>query len=443
MVWTGLIWIFIYCLRKRFDRLVMTWLVVFPFCYYLFSFPRERSVFTVDRVFLLLVVLTLISAHRHQDLLPLQVDIRLAAYLWAAYLFVCLISLLGHPVFDILGSYRLILDGMLMPALLGLYAIRLFPLTGNLKRLHTCLCILMLSIMIVTGIELFRGINLFPWPGAVEEWVQTNDLRIIRVDGPFENSSVLCLVGILGFFLITYCRRLIGSTLTNRRGLLHWMGASAALASALMPMNRGLVIALLSCVCIDYFAKESLIPHRVWNVIVTGLLFFAVVAKLFYPDVYADRVIRGDNLYQRIAQNQQTLEVIRDHPLLGVGLNLYHDTVLGDPKYTVEWRGFGAMNIPHNSLFTVLAEEGIVGFLLYVGAQLLLVRAMWRMRKANRLGWRVFLYCMLVYTIFGLDAGIVYYSDLNLFYMFVLGVILQIQLRMPPGEPASNDSDYR
>jgi hypothetical protein len=49
-----------------------------------------------------------------------------------------------------------------------------------------------------------------------------------------------------------------------------------------------------------------------------------------------------------------------------------------------------------------------------------------------RLGWQVFLYCVLVYIIVGFDVGIAYYSDLNLFYMFVLGIILQIQLRMLP-----------
>ena len=85
----------------------------------------------------------------------------------------------------------------------------------------------------------------------------------------------------------------------------------------------------------------------------------------------------------------------------------------------------------------VLAEEGGIGFFLYVSAQLLFIRTMWSLRKLNVLGWRAFLYCILVYTIFGLDAGISYYSDLNLFYMFVLGIVLQIQLRMLPREPAN------
>jgi O-antigen ligase len=94
------------------------------------------------------------------------------------------------------------------------------------------------------------------------------------------------------------------------------------------------------------------------------------------------------------------------------------------------------MNAPHNSLSAVLSEEGGIGFVLYVAAQLFFVRAMYELRKVNRLGWRAFLYCILVYTIFGLDVGIAYYSDLNLFYMFVLGIILQMQLRMLPREPS-------
>ena len=50
----------------------------------------------------------------------------------------------------------------------------------------------------------------------------------------------------------------------------------------------------------------------------------------------------------------------------------------------------------------------------------------------------MFFYCILVYIIFGFDVGIAYYSDLNLFYMFVLGIILQIQLRMLLQEPSSH-----
>jgi hypothetical protein len=434
---TASIWICIQCVRGRFDRVVLTWLIAFPFCYYLFSIPRDRAIFTVDRAFFFLVLLTIISTPRHHQLLPLQADVRFAAYLWAGYFSICLISLLGHPVLDKLTSYRLIFDGMVMPAVLGLYAIRFFPVIPNLAKIHACFCILMLGIAAVSGTELITGTNLLPFPGAVETWVQTSNARLIRVDGPFENSSVLCVIGTLGFIFIVYSRRLLGGSLTISQRWLHSAGVLASLACALMPMNRGLVIALLACACIDYFATQPLVSRRTWNCILATLLFVTVVGKVFYPGLYEDRVTSRANFYQRIAQNLQTLEVVQDHPLLGVGFTLYHDTVAGDSKYAVQWGGLDAMDNPHNSLMAVLAEEGGIGFFLYVSAQLLFIRTMWSLRKLNVLGWRAFLYCILVYTIFGLDAGISYYSDLNLFYMFVLGIVLQIQLRMLPREPAN------
>ena len=82
-------------------------------------------------------------------------------------------------------------------------------------------------------------------------------------------------------------------------------------------MNRGLVIALLVCACIDYFAHRALSLPRTWNCIFAALLFVTVVGKVFYPGVYEDRVTSGANFYQRIAQNLQTLEVVRGPPSAG------------------------------------------------------------------------------------------------------------------------------
>ena len=65
--------------------------------------------------------------------------------------------------------------------------------------------------------------------------------------------------------------------------------------------------------------------------------------------------------------------------------------------------------------------------LFYVSAQVFLVRAMWRIRNAYPLGWLVFLYCILVYVLIGLDFATVYFSDINLLYIFILGLVLQVQ----------------
>ena len=108
----------------------------------------------------------------------------------------------------------------------------------------------------------------------------------------------------------------------------------------------------------------------------------------------------------------------------------------GNQGDAVRWGGFEAINAPHNSISAVFAEEGGIGLFLYIAAQVFFIRAMYRHRHVYKLGWQTFLYCLLVYAVFGLDVGIAYYSDLNLFYMFVLGIILQIQLSMSRSEIA-------
>ena len=94
------------------------------------------------------------------------------------------------------------------------------------------------------------------------------------------------------------------------------------------------------------------------------------------------------------------------------------------------------MTFPHNVLMTVLSEEGLVGLGLYISAQFFLVRAMWRIRKAYPPGWLAF--C----TASGvrddrIDYGTVYFSDVNLIYIFILCVFFQLQIRIVQAQEAA------
>ena len=160
------------------------------------------------------------------------------------------------------------------------------------------------------------------------------------------------------------------------------------------------------------------------------ILLAAIAARILDPRLYDDRVSGPDNVYQRLAQHRETLRVVREYPLWGVGFGLYHDVATRNPQYMARWKGIESMNFPHNALMTVLSEEGIVGLLLYVSAQFFFIRAMWRIRKVYPAGWLAFLYCVLVYVLIGLDFATVYFSDINLFYILILGAIYQLQIRM-------------
>ena len=92
-------------------------------------------------------------------------------------------------------------------------------------------------------------------------------------------------------------------------------------------MNRGLVIALLVCACIDYFAAPRWSPAQHGITFLRHCYSSPSSVNSSTPVCMRTGLPSGANFYQRIAQNLQTLEVVEDHPLLGVGFTLYHDTV--------------------------------------------------------------------------------------------------------------------
>jgi O-antigen ligase len=98
-----------------------------------------------------------------------------------------------------------------------------------------------------------------------------------------------------------------------------------------------------------------------------------------------------------------------------------------------------SLDWPHDNLAEVLTETGILGFILYVVAQILLLKAMWRLRQSSISGRRVWKYCVylfLTYWITGLteSAG---YGPLNLWYLFVVAVLFKFALTEPePMEPS-------
>jgi hypothetical protein len=426
--WIALLWAAISLLRGYLRYVVPVWVAVYPYCYYLFSFPAERSIFTVDRAFIVLLVLEmLILSRQAYAAAPLTRDIRISAYLWGLYLLVCFLSLAAHAPPEALAFYRLLVEGMLMPSLLGLYAMRYFPLLTDLRKLHTGACVLGLGLFLTGLIELTTDIDLFPWNGSEPMFTETH---IRRADGPFEQQIVLSVVAILAFFFILYLRRIMPDPVSPSRTLFHKAASLAALGAALLPLNRGLIFALVPIAIIESCSKHRFISRRLWATFFAVILLATIAAKLLDPRLYDDRVSNPDNVYQRLAQHRETFRVVSEYPLFGVGFGLYHDVAARNPRYMAKWNGIESMNYPHNALMTVLSEEGVLGLVFYVGAQVFLIRAMWKIRKACPPGWLAFLYCLLVYLLTGLDYATVYFSDINMLYLFILGVLYQRQIRM-------------
>ena len=443
--WILLLWVAITFVRGQFHHVVPLWVAFYPYCYYFFTFPKERSVFTVDRALVLLLIIEMFIVSR-QNLARARLtrDVRISAYFWSLFLLVCFLSLVSHAPSHELAFYRLLIEGMVMPALLGLYVMRYFPLLKDIQKLHLSACILGIGLCVTGLTELTTNIDLFPWEGSEPMFTDTH-LR--RADGPFEQQVVLSVVAILAFFFITYLRRLMPDGISPWQTMLHRIGCVTSLGASLVPLNRGLVFALVPIALIDSFSKHRLISRRIWATFFGLILLAALAAKAFDPRLYDDRVSSPDNAYQRVAQHIETLHVVREYPMFGVGFGLYHDVASQNPRYMVKWKGIESMNFPHNVLMTVLSEEGIVGLLFYVLSQVFLFRAMWKIRQAFPAGWLAFLYCFLIYILTGLDFAIVCFADINLFYMLIVAAIYQHQMLVAseqafPGNTASPQIVY-
>jgi len=415
----------------RMDWIVLGWVTFFPLGYYFLSFPATRPILTLDRVVVALFILGAISVGRSRSF-PILTDVRTAGCWWLGFLAVSLLSIWDLPYSEMLGPLRILIDCFAMPALLCWLIMCYFDVRKNLAWLHACSCVMATYIGAIGLVELVTGKNLLEFTDTAE-FTQAGDIKLFRVDGPFESATAFGLIGIIVFFFILYLRRYLPNRLPVWHAALHRVGVLAALGAGLMPMHRGLVVALIAVCLVDYFSKIHLMSRRSWQVLWLFLLGAIVTGKVLVPDLYSDRVTNADNIYVRWAQHKQTMRVIADHPLLGVGIDRFYTAVSMSPRYFATFRGFDSLNFTHNTMLSIAAETGIFGLMCYLLAQLFFARAMWRTRQINPLGFQAFFCLFMIYTIFGLDITSGYFSDINLCYMLTFGVIAQLQARSVAG----------
>ncbi len=411
----------------RIGGLVLFWVLIFPLGYYFLSFPSTKPVFTLDRAFIALCLLAALCINRNSAR-PMLADIKTAGWWWMAFLFSCALSLTQVPLQDLLGPLRILIDGFVLPIVLGAFVILYFDAEKHIVGLHAASCLMAMYIGAIGFIELVTVQDLMSVAGTAT-FEETDKVTLFRVDGPFESSAAYALIGMITLFFILYLRSYLPERLPSWQRMLHYLGVVGALATGLMTFHRGMVIALSVVFVIDYFSKHHLIPKSRWQFLAGILIAGILILKFVFPELYERRVSNPDNLYQRMAQHQQTLKVIRDHPILGVGIDRFYESVYLNPRYVFFYNGLESMNFVHNNVLSIAAETGLVGLLCYFAAQFTFARAIWRARKFNPLGWHTLLYIFLVYTIFGMDVTSGYFSDVNLWFMLACGVIAELQAR--------------
>jgi O-antigen ligase len=412
--------------RGSIDGILLWWAAALPLGPYFLSFPREHSIVTLDRVAIFLAFAGLYFAKRG-TLADVPKSLRRAGLAWLAFIAVAAVTLGKSP--NVLNTAHVLLDGLLLPLLLGWCVIARFDVRRRLPALHSAVCISSIICAAVAAAEVVTGQDLLPIGGSVMFYAG----GIPRPNGPFESNDALALMGAVSFFFLLFLRATLGPRLSTGRRILHSVGLAAALGMALMPMFRSVVITLFLALIIDTFWERGT-TRRAWRFALilacVGLIF---LAPLLAPKSMVEERSSSENVYGRVAQFEQSLRVFLDNPVLGVGFWNFHEFVVGESRYRASYMGVSSLDWPHNNLIEVLTETGLIGFVPHVMTHVLLLMAMWRLRQlsnSGRLVWKYYVFLFLSYWITGLteSSG---YSPLNLGYVLAVTVSYKYALTEP------------
>lgn len=170
----------------------------------------------------------------------------------------------------------------------------------------------------------------------------------------------------------------LGLMLTDSRALYRWLAVVAfglGGVALLFTFSRGAWLAF----AVSAIVLCLLAWHRGWLSLtfVAVLALFVLMLALLYPDVIMARLfgVDGGAAQSRLPLMQLARQMIRDHPLLGVGANNFAHVVTDyiTPGFARAW-----ISTVHNKYLLVWSETGILGLVTFVGFLLVTIRRGWQ-----------------------------------------------------------------
>lgn len=414
-------------IHGRADWTVLSWVLLFPLGYYYVSFPSDRPLITFDRIVLGGVIVALaFRATRLQ--MPVPRMLKQVGIAWIIFLAGILLSLRFAP--NPLGKAKELLDVFVLPGILAWYLVRSFPLRRHLSTLHVLTCLMAIYVAAIGFAEFATGADLMAAPTGV---FLVEETGLNRVNGPFTTNNSYGLIGLVTLLLLIFLRRSMTKRMPTWQTLLHLVGVAAALSTAVMPLFRSILLTLVLVGGLELVkTKKTSVRFAVIIAFVVGavgLLWFKTLA----PDMFGYRVSDPSDIYARIAQQKQTLEMFAANPFNGVGWGNYIDAAYGFSD--VSYKGVFSVGSAHNTLGALLAETGILGFVPFIAAQLLLLLFFWRLRRRGThdavLASNFCIYVFLAYWITGISLTSGYYSDINMWYVFAIAIFCKFALTEP------------
>ena len=440
---------FVFSHAVTIETALLTWFATTPIASFYLRFPLDRSIITYDRLVFLLFLLLMLTGTRSiffdrsfsdgraksQEAVFSLTKFEVA---WSLLSVVALASGFMQSN-NLVYAVRIAVDAFWLPLVAFYFARRYFSLR-NSGRMLVLGCIALAIFLFATGsFELATGVDLFQYKGA--ELVREGERR---VNGPFLSDSSFAIICLLLFLILQAAPRLISLRFDRSGKLIYFVATACAGLAALLSAFRVVAMAMFICwigqlwlehrVTGKLFWKSDRVRRQLSLAIAIGMilaLFGGWFALRAAPALGA-RLIDPRSAFGRLATWQAASAIAFENPVFGVGLGNYADYYDQyyyysgeDPDEVFETK---AVNSPHSNLLWIASELGLCGLVLYIAANVFLFLIGWRAFKeaADRrqaVASSCYIALVLAYWISGLTLASGYYSDLNLYFLFLLGAL--------------------
>ncbi len=253
-------------------------------------------------------------------------------------------------------------------------------------------------------------------------------VKIIRACGTLPHPNILG--GFLVFSLLMTCYLY---EISDRKG---WLAAAVMLQliTLFMTYSRSALFAFLGAILLGWFLQKRI--TTLWKPLVVGI---ASAMLLFFPQLfyrggivsYNEGVLKSDQM--RVSMQEVAVQMIREHPWLGVGFNNY---LIAFAEYV---KGAQVESISvHNIYLLIAAETGLIGLALFLGFCGFTLYRGWRAKDS--LEGRTLLVLFIALLVIGaVDYYPLVFQQIRLIFFLVAGLLFLISSLVVPIEikPAS------
>lgn len=435
------------------QTVLVTWFATTPLASFYVRFPTDRSILTYNRLVFALVVVMLLVKSGYTALAkepaseasplwnasPQRASFSVSKFeiAWALLSVLALASALARSN-NVAYATRIAVDTFWLPLVAFHMARNYLDLRKSGRPLLLGGIALALFLFATAAFELATGTGLFEYKGS--ELVREGERR---VNGPFAADSSFAIICLILFLFLLAAPKLFRVRFDRTGKLIYACAVAGAGIGALLPVFRAVGLALvLSWIVLQWSTehqnRQSWFRAAIRRGMPLGVLLVTLLIALVgwiatsAPSLGGSRLTDPRSAYGRLATWQGAAEIVFDNPVLGVGLanyadyyNATHYYAEEPPEEVLETK---AGDSPHSNVLWIGAELGLTGLALYIAANVYLFLMGWHALKGARdsrqsLAASCLLAVVVAYWIPGLTLASGYYSDLNLYFLFLVGAL--------------------